>query len=309
MNHLYFTKKERRALVLIISLICMSQIASAFMNWMKWNQELDQTEIVVNYHPILVDSIGQNLVEDPAIKKVQLITDIKEEVKDPLPIELGSLTEEMLTSHDLPAPLIKTWLKFHQKGMRFYSADDIHKIYGMTPQIFERIQAYLVYAKRENTTASSQRDQKQLFKQNLIEQPISINTASAKELTHLKGVGEVLSKRIVKFRDLVGGFHSLEQLYDVYGLRSTLVDSLSEKLLFTHDGIRTYNVYTSSEKELSEQFYIPNYLAKQIKELLESRYVSIDDAKTLKVQLTYDQDKLDVILPYLDFTKPIDQKN
>ena len=45
-----------------------------------------------------------------------------------------------------------------------------------------------------------------------------INTATAEELIEIRGIGAVLSKRIVKYRASIKGFDLMEQLNQVYGL-------------------------------------------------------------------------------------------
>ena len=50
-----------------------------------------------------------------------------------------------------------------------------------------------------------------------------LNTSSVRDLTQVRGIGEVLSKRIVRYRRRLQGFDEFDQLYEVYGLDS-LVD-------------------------------------------------------------------------------------
>ncbi|WP_436760658.1 helix-hairpin-helix domain-containing protein [Streptosporangium sp. V21-05] len=47
---------------------------------------------------------------------------------------------------------------------------------------------------------------------------IDLNTATPEQLEQLPGVGEVLARRIVEYRDAHGGFRSVEQLRDVNGI-------------------------------------------------------------------------------------------
>ena len=47
---------------------------------------------------------------------------------------------------------------------------------------------------------------------------IYVNSADTTELKRLRGIGSVLSARIVKYRDKIGGFKSLEQIQKIYGL-------------------------------------------------------------------------------------------
>ena len=66
--------------------------------------------------------------------------------------------------------------------------------------------------------------------QDLKELVVDINTASATEWDALPGIGEVLSKRLVNYRAALGGFVSVDQVANVYGLDSAWVDDNRERL-------------------------------------------------------------------------------
>jgi DNA uptake protein ComE-like DNA-binding protein len=54
----------------------------------------------------------------------------------------------------------------------------------------------------------------------------NINEADTNQLQTIYGIGPAYSKRIIKYRDYLGGFHSLAQLGEVYGLKKENLDSL-----------------------------------------------------------------------------------
>ena len=66
--------------------------------------------------------------------------------------------------------------------------------------------------------------------QDLKELVVDINTASATEWDALPGIGEVLSKRVVNYRAALGGFVSVDQVANVYGLDSAWVDDNRKRL-------------------------------------------------------------------------------
>lgn len=47
---------------------------------------------------------------------------------------------------------------------------------------------------------------------------INLNTATAEELMTIKGIGETYARRIIEFRDAIGGFTYMEQLKEVEGV-------------------------------------------------------------------------------------------
>lgn len=59
-----------------------------------------------------------------------------------------------------------------------------------------------------------------------VEQLININTASAEELQELPGIGEVISDRIVAYRDLHGPFSTVDELGQVDGISERMVEEL-----------------------------------------------------------------------------------
>jgi competence protein ComEA len=65
---------------------------------------------------------------------------------------------------------------------------------------------------------------------------IDLNTASAAELDDLPGIGEVLAGRIVEYRETRGPFTSVDQLEEVEGISSRLVDQLRPFITVSPDG-------------------------------------------------------------------------
>ncbi len=59
---------------------------------------------------------------------------------------------------------------------------------------------------------------------------IDINLADSIDWVQLPGIGPVLAARIVRFREMKGGFHSVDDLRDVYNLPPTLLEELHDQL-------------------------------------------------------------------------------
>ena len=53
-----------------------------------------------------------------------------------------------------------------------------------------------------------------------------INLADTSQLMILYGIGHVLSNRIIKYRELLGGYSNIDQLNDVYGLKGRSLELL-----------------------------------------------------------------------------------
>ena len=56
-----------------------------------------------------------------------------------------------------------------------------------------------------------------------------LNTSTAADLTQVRGIGAVLSERIIKYRTRLQGFDELNQLFEVYGLDSLVVENVKRQ--------------------------------------------------------------------------------
>jgi len=91
----------------------------------------------------------------------------------------------------------------------------------------------------------------------------NINLALASDLQKVYGIGPVLSERIIKYRNVLGGFASENQLYEVYGLDSTTVGQLLIRY-FVAGPVETILVNSCSYQELVSHPYIDHAEAKAI---------------------------------------------
>jgi competence protein ComEA len=61
-------------------------------------------------------------------------------------------------------------------------------------------------------------------------QKVNLNSASAQELTALRGIGEKTAQAIVAYRESHGPFKSVEELVEVKGIGEKLMTSLRDQV-------------------------------------------------------------------------------
>ena len=83
-----------------------------------------------------------------------------------------------------------------------------------------------------------------------------LNKALATDLKKIRGVGPVLSERIINYGYSLNGYSDINQLYRVYGLDSIVVDRIKEAFEIKSDTIIPMNIRLASEKELSSLSYL-----------------------------------------------------
>ncbi|WP_425392966.1 ComEA family DNA-binding protein [Ekhidna sp.] len=92
---------------------------------------------------------------------------------------------------------------------------------------------------------------------------LDINTATAEELQRVKGIGPTYSERIIKYRDLLGGFADTTQLYEVYGLKEETIHRLLESF-YVSNPIHSIDINADSVSLLARHPYISYDLARVI---------------------------------------------
>lgn len=92
---------------------------------------------------------------------------------------------------------------------------------------------------------------------------LDLNTVTSEELQKVRGIGPSYSERIVKYRDLLGGFSEEEQLLEVYGLKEEVVDKLLTQFSIQSEVIKI-PINSDSLKILAKHPYISYDMAKII---------------------------------------------
>lgn len=110
-----------------------------------------------------------------------------------------------------------------------------------------------------------------------------LNSASNEELQTVNGIGPSFSKRITKYRQLLGGFSNLAQLTEVYGLKSETIDELEKHFQIISD-VTPIEINSDSLKILAKHPYMSYDLARIIINYRKAHgdIKSVDDLRKIK---------------------------
>ena len=130
-----------------------------------------------------------------------------------------------------------------------------------------------------------------------------LNKATAEDLKSVNGIGEVLSARIIKFRNRLGGFLVDEQLRDVYGLEPEVVEkTLRLYKVLSVPSIEKINVNSASAEELQKLIYLQRKVAQDIVNYRNDNG-TIDSFDELLNIEDFPSDKIERIALYLSLKK------
>ena len=301
-QNIKFKKHERIAssflILFILGLYLFEYFYSPPIKALQANLKLEdliseKTNMPVTESEIIVEELD---------KKKQLPTKEKDEKKfvpsrrPTGPFNPNQIDSTTFLSYGLNKWAVSNIMKYRRKGGHFKSCDDLQKIYGINQDTYEKLIPLcniptLVKEKREPHKSTK----KQFKKPKPIR--IEINTATAEELRSIKGIGPVLSERIIKYRDMLGGFCNLDQLKEVYGLESEIID---ENASLFHFNDTTQKVSLNSDyKTLIRHPYLEKH---HVKAILAYRHQhgAFKEKEDIKKILAVPPDLAERMLPYLE---------
>ncbi len=129
---------------------------------------------------------------------------------------------------------------------------------------------------------------------------VDLNKADTSELKCIPGIGSTYATRIVKFRNLLGGFHSVEQLKEVYGIDEEKFDTLKEWFTVNENTLKQLLVNQLPEDSIRKHPYIDYRQAKVLVRLRKKigKLSGWDNLLLLEEFTEADKSRL---IPYLSF--------
>ena len=165
---------------------------------------------------------------------------------------------------------IKTIENYRSKGGRFYKPEDLQRIYGLHNDEYEKLKPYI---KIESNTPKANKESvssvpKDEIQPSKISVPrysiIDVNNADTTAFISLPGIGSKLATRIITFREKLGGFYSIEQIGETYGLPDSTFQKIKQWLKLDNPSVKKININTATVDEMKTHPYIKYSLANPI---------------------------------------------
>jgi competence ComEA-like helix-hairpin-helix protein len=212
------------------------------------------------------------------------------------PFNPNTLQEEGWQRLGLRPRTIKTILNYRSKGGRFYKPEDLKRIWGLPAGFYDRVQAYIRIPDAKPEAAPNNFKTPYEKKERTIT-VIDINTADTATLIALPGIGSKLANRIIAFRERLGGFYSVHQLSETYGLPDSTFQKLKPRLQ-VHGDLKKLNINTATKDELKTHPYIKWQLANLIVEY-RAQHGLFKKPDELKNIMLIDETVYNKMAPYL----------
>lgn len=202
---------------------------------------------------------------------------------------------------------VQVILNYREKGGRFYKKEDLAKIYSISPATFKQLENYIEIAPTtvKNQVQSIEKNSAGWFTNNaenkLKPLEVDINNADTTAFIALRGIGSTFAKRIVKYRESLGGFVSVDQIKEIYGLPVETFEAILPFLkISSHHAVSKLTINELDVKSLSKHPYIS---FKQSTAIVNYRnqHGHFRNLEDLKKVILLDDDFLRKLAPYLIF--------
>lgn len=164
---------------------------------------------------------------------------------------------------------IQTIQNYLSKGGHFYKPEDLQKVYGLYKNEYERLLPYVkiepkTLISNEQFASSKPKDETPTKTYVAKYSVIDINSADTSAFISLPGIGSKLASRIITFRDKLGGFYSIDQIGETYGLPDSTFQKIKQYLKLDNSSVKKININTATVDELKAHPYIKFSLANPI---------------------------------------------
>ncbi|MGL5891987.1 MAG: ComEA family DNA-binding protein [Bacteroidia bacterium] len=266
-NNLFqFTRRERRALAVlagIIALLCVWHFSSSgFAALPEYNYAAFDKLIAANSAQPATDS-----AETPPQESMYELAGEKSiyHRKEKFYFDPNNLPEDKWVRLGLSPAQARSVKKFEASGGKFRYRQDVKKLIVVSPELYIELEPYIALPDEklpdETNVAGHSGSSKSASR---IPQIIELNAADTAALVKLEGIGPVFARRIVAYRQKLGGFYSSGQLLEVFGFDQERLDLVAARINVDSAYIRKINVNTARTEDLRRHPYFTPVVAKAL---------------------------------------------
>jgi competence protein ComEA len=226
------------------------------------------------------------------------------------PFDPNQASQEQLEVLGIAPWMAKRIINYRTKGGQFRKKEDLQRIYDFPADLYTKLEPYITLPERPASGGFTPFPKPEVnseiktvitapAKESFKPVAFDLNRADTNDLKKLKGIGSKLSARIIKYRDNLGGFYSENQVREVFGLDSVVVEEILKFGTIKNPSLKKIKINEVTAEEF-KHYYIRPYIAKSIIAYRQQHgnFTSKKDFEPIKL---LDAKTLDKIFPYFEF--------
>lgn len=294
----YFTKTERTGFYVLVALILIAFL----MYWVipvdspatKVSGQIDETTYKKFLASVHQRDRNWNFNDYYIHKKQEIVL---------APFDPNTADSITFVRLGIRSYIARNILRYRAKGGKFRTPESFAKVYGLSPEQFKLLQPYITigdnYLKKSDSlhqfTAKTERDTLRFYKypEGTV---ISLDEADTTELKKIPGIGSGTAKRIIAYRQQLGGFYKVSQLQEI----SHLSVELNKWFFIKKEPIHRINLNKFNVERLTSHPYINFYQAKVIVDYRKQRG-ALKSLRELSLYEEFTPKDFERLAPYVCF--------
>ena len=163
----------------------------------------------------------------------------------------NTVSETTLKKMGLSKSVVKGMVNYRNSGGRFYKPADLLKIYTIDSALYVQLEGYILIPSKIDKTI---RERKK----------VELNSADTALLKTLTGVGSYYASKIIEYRNQLGGFTDVNQLFEIWKMDTALLVKNEGRIMVDVGAINKLNINRAKQEDLSKHPYISYKVAKII---------------------------------------------
>lgn len=284
-----FNNRERNGIILLLAIIVLLIISIQLTPYFI-KPPGPAVASLTKAEPLDVQSSSTDTLESamPVSELESIGTFHEKKKKELFNFNPNTVTPEELNQLGLTPKFVRTFTNYRNKGGHFYKKEDFKKVYGLSDQSYHELEPFIIFENHnEPISLGAISPASNIPKLPIAKEPaiLELNTCDSLALLNLRGIGPSFAHRIIAYRNKLGGFYSLEQLKEVYGLDSSKYDLILPQLKLNAQNLNRLNINTVTAEELKKHPYIKYSIANLIINYRNQHgvYKNIEEVKKLRL--------------------------
>jgi len=328
----YFSSRQRKGILALISLIIIipvaGQLVEARMHRRGFDEEVLFRELkAFEEHLAWLHetskqhdrngTLAESFKKSPPSEPLQL---------KPVLFDPNTISQKDWENMGVPGYLARTIGNYLAAGGSFRVKEDLQRIYLMDDETYQALEDYILLparplkssgneisgSKTDNHTTKTSRSSlantgEENHAKDLVAPTgplvININLADTTKLQKIRGIGQVFGRRIVRYRELLGGYHCTTQLLEVYGIDSARFEQIRTHVTVGREGLQKLNLNQAEFGDLVRHPYIDRNIANAIL-TLRTQHGPFVSADQIMQSYLIDEATWAKIAPYVYVNEP-----
>lgn len=196
---------------------------------------------------------------------------------------------------------VRNIYKYRARGGVYRSKEAFAQTYGLTTKQYRELEPYIHisadYLPASTFVKKPERDTTRHYPEKMKEgEQVMLNTADTSQLQRVPGIGSYYAKEIVRQRQRLGGFVSLDQLDAIEGFPQ----QAKSYLVVQQSGVRKLNLNQLSLQQLRQHPYLNYFQAKAIVDY-RRLHGPIKSLQDLRFSRDFNDEAIRRLEPYVEF--------